>query len=488
MAVSIVSQPTTPNVAGTKLLFEVTSSNINYPQYNYILDIYQSGSSNRISRMLQVPNRQGAAVFDPSSIIEGQLYTENIINIISPVTASEQFKTFDFKFGEAYGTSTSSSLSYYADQSSGSVGVFNGTVNPNQGYNFPSQSYMPEVFPFTEQAIRDAILTDAPYIFTETTLDNFLPIGVDDRHTYSILKQSGYTFRPIGIQINAWRAEDIFNGTIAFVALLNLNNVPNPDQGIVHIPAGPQNLLSSSFSYISSPPFTQGLTVDQYFNSYDWYLYTVNVIYGIGSISSTMTQGYKNENLVNYYNIIKSPSGVTTDTVYIPVGQDKLRFAFANRYGALDYFNCYAPLRRGTSISKNIVSLPKVNYSDSISTYSYETGGDYIYQREYQDQYVITTPLLNQETANWIEQLLESPEAYIVQGQNLVPIVITNSRYTSNTDENRQKVFTYDIEFKPANGRLIEPTTFNSIPAPNTPRPGQCDLDIIISNKYTNCG
>ena len=490
MAVSIISQPTTPNVSGTKLLFEVTSSNISHPQYSYVLDVYQSGSNERISRMTQVPNRQGAAVFDPSSVIQGQLYTEDIINITGSVQATNQFKTFEFKVGEAYGTSTSSSVIYYPDQASGSVGIFNGTVNPIIGANFPSQSYMPEVFPFTQQAIRDAILTDAPYIYTEDTFDNYLPIGSQDRHTYSILKQAGYSLSSFGfpreVTISGKRIQDLQTLNLAFAGQLQ-PVVPNPDEGIVHIPAGPQNLMSASISYFTAS-FSQGLTVQEFFASEDWYYYTIGVTYTIGSGSSGMFQAYINESLVNYYNF--TPASLSTNLgirpVYLPVGQDKLRFAFANQYGAIDYFNCYAPLRRSSTVDKNIVSLPNVDYSGTTSTYSYERRGAKDYHRDINDQYVITTPLLNQETANWIEQMLESPEVWIVEGSSLIPIVITNSSYISNTNENRQKVFTYDIEFIPANGREIDSTTFSAVPAPPTPQPGQCVFNIIITDKF-NC-
>ena len=49
MAVSLIQQPTSPNGAYTRLLYvasgSVTTSN---PQYQYVMDVYESGSSDRI--------------------------------------------------------------------------------------------------------------------------------------------------------------------------------------------------------------------------------------------------------------------------------------------------------------------------------------------------------------------------------------------------------------------------------------------------------
>ena len=73
MAVSIISQPTTPNVTGTKLVYTVSGSDISHPQYSYVLDVYLSGSTDLLTRQFQIPNANGVAEFQPSGIFNSYL-------------------------------------------------------------------------------------------------------------------------------------------------------------------------------------------------------------------------------------------------------------------------------------------------------------------------------------------------------------------------------------------------------------------------------
>lgn len=481
MAVSITSQPTTPNVTGTKLLFDITSSNINYPQYSYVMDIYQSGSTKLISRVLQTPNPDGAAQFDPSTIIYPLVTTDDdILKITNYAFADTQFKTFDFKFGEAYGSSESSSVVVYPNQTSGSVGVFNGTVNPNEGYNFPSQSYVPLFSTPQPPPIdaRDAVLSDAPAYFTTSSFDDFIPVSSSDYATFSILKQKDWIFPTdtgsafVGNDIIfAGRRVGGYFKPFNMFGYISGSNIPNNiEESVVHIPAGPQNLISSSY-VIFSGSISEGLTPEEFFAYDDWLYYYISV-QGVKSDSSDITETvefYINERLVDqYYDI---PAFGFSDRNYLPMyfprTGERLRFAFANRYGALEYFNCYAPLRRSSTVERDIGSLPRVDYSNITSTYSYERRGDTEYNTETEDTYTITTPILNKLTANWLEQLLESPSVYVVQNNELVPIIITNSSYTSLESVSRQKVFTYDIQFRPSKGREIFTNILNGLPPVN---------------------
>ena len=58
------------------------------------------------------------------------------------------------------------------------------------------------------------------------------------------------------------------------------------------------------------------------------------------------------------------------------------------------------------------------------------------------------------ETAEWLSQMLESPSVFLQQGENFIPIVITNGNYTHFTNKRSQKTFQYDITFQYSNVRL----------------------------------
>ena len=50
MALTILQEPTSPNVSSTNLIYTVSSSNVPQFQYRYIADLYYSGSATKLAR------------------------------------------------------------------------------------------------------------------------------------------------------------------------------------------------------------------------------------------------------------------------------------------------------------------------------------------------------------------------------------------------------------------------------------------------------
>jgi len=114
MAITINQQPTVPNMANSNLLFAISSTEVAEPQFQFILDIYESGSTTLIQRVKQQPNPSGYGVFDIGNIIPTLLESDNVWTAAPFATSDQSNKDFIIKFGEEYGTSTSSSVTLYA--------------------------------------------------------------------------------------------------------------------------------------------------------------------------------------------------------------------------------------------------------------------------------------------------------------------------------------------------------------------------------------
>lgn len=142
MAITITQKPTSPNAAYTRLVYVVSgSTNTSQPQYQYVMDVYESGSTSLIKRTKQTINPAGVAVFDPSRILQGELSEDQSWKISSLQAFNSSSKTFTVKFGEQYATSISSSVTVYPDLVENDIEVFRGVVDPNDGYyNWPSSS------------------------------------------------------------------------------------------------------------------------------------------------------------------------------------------------------------------------------------------------------------------------------------------------------------------------------------------------------------
>jgi len=131
--------------------------------------------------------------------------------------------------------------------------------------------------------------------------------------------------------------------------------------------------------------------------------------------------------------------------------REKTRFAFVNKLGAWDYYNNYNPVRQAIEVEREQYTAARVDYSSRLSTYDISRRGRTDYHNSTDDVFTVDTDLLDKENANWLEELIESPEVYIQRNGEFIPIIITDSSYTSNTNQARQKQFKYTINFKPSN-------------------------------------
>jgi len=371
MAIPLIDrQPTTPNAAYTHLVYEISgSSNTAEPQFQYVCDVYLSGSATKLYRQTQPVNPAGISVFDVSRVIQGLVQYDNDWKTGVTQSLDSSAKTYYVRFGEQYGTSISSSVTVYPNYESQYLQVIPAVVDPTDGsYNWPSAS----------SAV--TTLTSMP-ISQSITYDDYGTISVYDRGNINNVqvkfKQGSTTLQT-------------YTHTI--------------QNGFYNVPVGAKN-----------------------------YGYTGNWEYIEVEVSGVAR--------LNQYRY----------TAYDQPVKEKLRFAFINKYGVYDYFNVYNPVRRSVDLTRQNVTLPFVDYSSGTSVYDISRRGDTNYYTDIKDKFEVTTQLLDKENANWLEQLLESPEVYIQRQDDFVPVVITNASYTSNNDQARNKLFEYTITFEPSN-------------------------------------
>ncbi len=159
-------------------------------------------------------------------------------------------------------------------------------------------------------------------------------------------------------------------------------------------------------------------------------------------------------NYWNYVDVSISSSYGTENYRYEAsdeIHREKVRFAFVNKLGAWDYYNNYNPVRQRMEVTRQEYTAPRVDYSSRLSTYDISRRGRTVNNSSTEDQFTVDTDYLDKTTANWLEELIESPEVYIQRNGEFIPIVITDRSYTAKTSAGRQKLFKYTINFKPSN-------------------------------------
>jgi len=68
MAIIIQQQPTSPNIANSNLVYLATSTQVNQPQFQFVVDI-KDDNNTLIQRIKQQPNPSSKGVFDLGNLI-----------------------------------------------------------------------------------------------------------------------------------------------------------------------------------------------------------------------------------------------------------------------------------------------------------------------------------------------------------------------------------------------------------------------------------
>ena len=455
MAITILNKPTSPNVTGTKLVYSVSSSNANQPQFNYVTEVYPSGSLTLLTRLYSYPNLTGNGIVDVAKVLDDNLtYDHDFYN--SGSSYLDLYGRFTVKFREAYGTSPSSSVQLTDVLATDELEVFPGIIDANSGdYNFPSGSYIPTVA--NDRNINLSEVPNEPTDVSTPIKKRFVPVEQDQYSTANFLKSTTYLFddttpgSPYRYEVYLFFDPASSPPQLFDVWTLNMTvGTTYNETGIINLGIGPANLKQfSTLSTFEGDTFTQG------FNR-AWVLCAVFMRATIqASVNTPIFDGLQynpnaSEDALRYW------AGVEYYSRFTPFRycNTSTRFAFINHNGTWDYYNVYSPLRRSTNVNRNIYDKNYVDYSSNTSIYSATNRGETQYLTQYSDNYEIVTPFVGQLEAEFITNLIDSREAFIQRDSVFVPIILTNTSYTWNMDENRQKLFQFTIQFKYANDRI----------------------------------
>lgn len=429
MPVTVTQSPTTPNAAYTRLVYVASGSvTTSEPQYQYVMDVYESGNTDLITRITQVPNPAGVAVFDPSPILQGQLQIDNNWKTLGATGPISSVQTFDIRFGEQYGTSDSSSVTVYTGSTSNYLQVFPGIVNENNGvsYNFNTSSF--------SKPLNNPYLTNAPYAFNnpirEISATGYH--GLMNSEDYFTATIFGDTFQSASyVKVECVRIENGERITDIIPDIIIPLTPPSGSFNTVGI--GPKNLAEYD------PVFSASLAAGD-IN----FIYTFDDFGGISYYINDKWDGipYTNSTRLEY-----------TGETFKKCSDNYVRFAFINQYGFWDYYNVYNPVKTETTLERESFDNSFVNYSNQLSPYNANRRGEKQTYLASTDRYSVDTDYINKETANWLEELMESPSVYLQEGDNFVPIIITNTEYRTNNSTARNKLFQYTIEWEYANAR-----------------------------------
>ncbi len=461
--ITIQQYPGQLNLANSDLLWEVTSAQSGSPQYQFVC-VLKDGCNSTLTTVKQQPNVAGKGVFNLGRIVKQYLdYDYYALNIGATGSLfhknTSTAKFFKVAFGEEYGTSTTSSVTAYSGVGTatgsaaytGSLAYYywlNGTLDPNYGsFNWNTSSYFKsEAIPNSATFNYNVALTDAPrtqYIqatdyasisVLNGNLNQSTSSGQDiawvEYNIYTAGVTASYFFDNLD-NTNSYTSggprtgsiSSVFPGTIQTCSS-SLRPFQTSGSLLLHVGVGPQNLIDNG----NIPEITGS-----------WDYYTVKLY----------PQG---------------PSGVNTNGVWDQFtfykqdpncGYDGVRFAFINDYGVWDYFNFTLQNSKQTNLDAGYYKKNFVNYSTTTNAVNYDKKrrGTDSYYVNIIENYQVNSNWLTQAEADWLGSLFYSPEVMIQQGTEWLPIIITDTQFTSKTNPRTQKNFQYVVNYTLANNK-----------------------------------
>jgi hypothetical protein len=145
-------------------------------------------------------------------------------------------------------------------------------------------------------------------------------------------------------------------------------------------------------------------------------------------------------------------------TIYKTTGNceyNGVRFAWINDYGVYDWYTFSLADNKNTSLERGIYKQPFVNYSTTTATVPYDIKrrGDNSYYVNIREEFTANSDWLTQTEADWLDKLFYSPNVYIQDGNNMIPVIITSNAFTNRTNPRTQKNFQYAITYTLANNK-----------------------------------
>lgn len=435
MALTIQQEPTTPNQANADLLYVLTSDSSSKPQFQYVMEVSDGTDTYKFK---QQPNPSDKAVFDIGHMTGDFLGVDKPFKTKFVKTSEGSAKEISTVFYEEFGTSTTSSVALYGGTSGSGVYALNGVVEPNSGdWNFASSSfYTSSVANADDTFSLQHALTDAPHTQSiredEYATLSFINGNFDDSSTNAqdiyYIQLTWYNSAGTQLQNNNWENinfGDAEGGPRTSASQLWNEVYTNQTNGtrLVHIAAGVQNFVDGGFPIPSN-----------------WAYYEVTVT---GQDDSGLEDG----------DAIYARKRYTKSTG--ACGYTGTRFAFLNERGGYDYFSFDLADTKQDNITRQTYEKPFVPFSTSTNSavYNKSQRGSTVYSISYDETRRAESDYLTQAQADWLRQLVESPEVFVQEGTDFLPVVITTSQFIHKTNPRSQKMYTLSIDYKLANQR-----------------------------------
>ena len=428
---SVSNTPIVSGFTGVKIIAEVFISNASAPNPSVNTDL--------VGTFKTTPNNSGVGMFDFRPIIESFVSTDNLARVGSsykgstnttdinvPIHLIDRYsgnkniiRYFAVKFTTEYVDSDGDIVVDGTTDISSNLTIFNGYLKYTDGLDLTGVDFGYNLLPFKLATDTNIFLSNAPLI-QYANLNDYGTIGIlalNNKLSYIKLNYLDST----GTQLDT---ENIFRTTAngaydIFTAFSEFN--------ILYFGCFPANLQGSSTKFQA--------------------LVTAGTIQGGSIIVQAFGTGI-GEAISKQYTIdLNCPN---------TKGFEPIRLCWLNQWGVWDYYTFTMKSSKMISTKGSTYQQLEGSWNDSAYRIDSFRGGKKAFRVNATEKITMNTDFVNESESSWFEELINSPEVYILEdfqddtvtsalNKYVTPVRLTTSSYTRKTIAN-DKIMQYTFE------------------------------------------
>jgi len=370
------------------VLYETSSTTRNYTGFAYLIDV--KDGSTTVGRLKVPPTTDGYGRFDMSGIMESYMSSDlgllNGTNIDSVYNNTNSYKDFTLEFGWVHYNTGSATTSIpqtvtFPDTTTGTyydLLTFNASLPRYRRdvvnfYDWQSLNYFRN---YTASTVDRKFLTNSPNGESLISSYNQKVMLTDEGYLYSLYDHANFPLTEVNIRIL-----DILNNTRDVILSLPTGLSSFKD---LRIPSAPATLNKIDQNYISS---------------------------GLYPIIGTEDVSYKI--------FLSDSNGRASQEFFFNIDSEcrfeTRRLEFLNSLGGFDYFNFTKVSRHTEDIERKFFqTTPNDLTSTGAINYSISNREKVQYHTKSMPKMKLTSDWIDYNTYNWLLELIESPEIYLM--------------------------------------------------------------------------
>ena len=411
------------------VLYETVSATRNYSGFAYLVDV--KDGSTTIGRLRVPPTTNGYGRFDLSGIMESYMSSDlgllNGTNINTIYDNTNSYKDFTLEFGWVHYNTGSATYDIpqtvtFPDTTTATsydLFVFNASLPKYRRevvnfYDWQSLNYFRN---YTANTVDRKFLTNSPSGISINNSYNQKVMSTDEGYIYALYDHINFPLVSIGV-------------TILDISGSTRNVILSP----------PTGLASLKHLRIPSAPATLNKINPLSINTTQPMIGTEDIAYKIYLTDST---GVASKEF--FYNI-------ETECRY-----EHRRLEFLNSLGGFDYFNFTKVSRHSEDIERKFFqTTPNDLTSTGSINYSISNREKVQYYTKSMPKLKLTSDWIDYNTYNWLLELIESPEVYLMDSYTTptgtteirrIPVKNINGNWEEKTN-NADKLFNLEIDLE----------------------------------------